>query len=320
MPILLDFIPFPLLANSHQQTIFGAFSLWQKEPTSIRKIIELPDSDKIALEVTTPDGWKKNDPTVILVHGLCGSHRSPYLVRLAKKLQIGKIRAIRLNLRGCGSGKGLAQKNYHCGQSEDILFAIKQLHIESPESPIVVVGFSLGGNIVIKMAANLESEAKRYIAKIICINAPLDVRSSIELLSQPHNRMYEKYFLRLLKAQVNFREKSFPHLEKYHFPEKMTLYDFDEIYTAPNSGFTSAEDYYQKCSAIHTIDKICIPCDILVSEDDPIICSKSLNTKILPKNIRHFKTQKGGHLGYLGKNPFYWIDKTVIDWINEAIS
>src|SRR5690349_9896025 len=104
----LPFDPFPFLQGPHHQTIINSLFNFLWEPTSERKLISLPDGDKIALEITTPRKWKQEDLTVLLVHGLCGSHKSPNLVRMTRRLEPLGIRTVRFNMRGCGSGKGLA--------------------------------------------------------------------------------------------------------------------------------------------------------------------------------------------------------------------
>src|SRR5919109_5151430 len=121
MPLTLSFRPFPLLANRHAQTIVASQVYLPLEPPSRTRLVRLPDGDQIALEVSTPGPWHADAATVILVNGLCGCHRSPYMLRLARKLWRRGVRVVRLNLRGCGSGKGLARQPYHSGRSEDVL-------------------------------------------------------------------------------------------------------------------------------------------------------------------------------------------------------
>ena len=133
----LPFEPFPFVDSPHKQTIFGSFFNFLWEPVSDRKIVALPDGDKIALEITVPREWKPNDPTVVFVHGLCGSHKSPYLIRLVNKLTPLGIRCVRYNMRGCGSGKGLARHIYHSGRSEDVFESLKALQKEHPESYVL---------------------------------------------------------------------------------------------------------------------------------------------------------------------------------------
>ena len=124
----LPFDPFPFFEDPHRQTIISSFFNFLIEPQSTQKIVRLSDGDKISLEITTPRDWKETDLTVLFVHGLCGSHKSPNLVRMAKRLEPLGIRTIRYNMRGCGSGRGLSKRIYHSGRTEDILECLKSLN------------------------------------------------------------------------------------------------------------------------------------------------------------------------------------------------
>lgn len=314
----LPFNPFPFLTGSHRQTIIGCLIHWQMPIKSKTKFLDLKDGDQLALEVSAPKEWKETDLTVVMIHGLCGSHKSPYLVRLARKLFKLGIRCVRVNLRGCGSGRGRAKNIYHSGRSEDIFCVLKDLKQEYPHSPMVLMGFSLGGNIVLKLAGELGPLGKDLVQKVISLSPPTDLYSSVEMLGHEKNRFYEKYFLRLLRFEVKYRERRFPEVPKVILPRKMKIMDFDEIYTAPQAGFKSAMDYYEKCSSIWLVPEIEVPCYILFSEDDPIICAHSLDHLKLPANVRLYKTQHGGHLGFLGsplRGNFHWMDKVLVDWI-----
>jgi predicted alpha/beta-fold hydrolase len=147
--LLQAFRPFPCLTHPHLQTIVAAELTWSREPPSSTHFVELSDGDTIALEVSTPRAWQPNDPTAVLLHGLCGCHRSPYMQRLADKLWRSGLRAVRMNLRGCGSGRGLARYPYHSGRSADVLAVLERLLQTTPQSPVTLIGFSLGGNIVL---------------------------------------------------------------------------------------------------------------------------------------------------------------------------
>ena len=317
----IPFEPFPFLTDPHQQTIIGSFFNLLIEPTSTRKLVSLKDGDKLSLEITTPKGWKPTDLTVLMVHGLCGSHRSPYLVRMAKKLEPLGIRTVRFNMRGCGSGRGLAKQIYHSGRSEDVFEATKALQAEHPESPIVLIGFSLGGNIVLKMAGELNTLGQTFLHKVIAVSPPADLFSSVLLLGDEANGMYERYFYRILRNDVVYLHKTFKDLPRIDLPRSLKFYEFDQLYTAPRCGFTSAQDYYNKCSSIYYIEEISLPCKILLAEDDPIISASSFNGVRLPSNVNLFKTKKGGHMGYLGHprsdKGLYWLDSLLIDWIRE---
>jgi predicted alpha/beta-fold hydrolase len=317
----IPFDPCPFLHDPHQQTVISAFLNWVFAPSSERKLISLPDGDKISLEITTPSSWKETDPTVVLVHGLCGSHKSPNPVRMTKRLEPLGIRAVRFNMRGCGSGKGFAKQIYHSGRSEDVFEAIKVLKEEHPKSPMILIGFSLGGNVVLKMAGELNTLAGNFLKRVIAVSPPVDLFSSVLMLGHEQNAMYEKYFYRLLRDGVHYLHRKFKDLAPVRLPKNLKLYEFDQIYTAPRCGFSNAHDYYNKCSAAHVVGDISIPCKILLAEDDPIVSSSSLDCYHLPSNVDVFKTKKGGHMGYLG-NPthekgFHWLDSLLVDWILE---
>jgi uncharacterized protein len=320
----LPFEPFFLLSGPHHQTILSSFVNFFMEPTSERRIIDLSDGDRISLEISTPHGWKPNGLTVIMVHGLCGSHRSPYLVRMTKRLQPLGIRVIRMNLRGCGSGKGLAKHMYHSGRSEDVFEVVKQLKVVTPDSPFVLIGFSLGGNIVLKMAGELGALGNRFLTSLIAVSPPVDLFSSVLMLGKPDNAIYERYFIRLMCSDVRYRHRKFKDLPRVEMPKNLTFYEFDQYYTAPQYGFRNAQDYYNKCSAAPLVCDIGIPCKILLAEDDPIVSSTSLDAFELPSHVEIYKTKRGGHMGYLGnptdKNGLYWLDSLLIEWISSNIA
>lgn len=319
----IPFNPFPYMENPHYQAIVNSFFSFIFEFSSEQKIINLPDGDKLSHVVSTPKNWKPTDPTVILIHGLCGSHKSSNPARMARRLEAMGIRAIRYNMRGCGTGKGLARGIYHSGRSDDVFETIKELKSEHPKSPIILVAFSLGANITLKLAGELGSLGKHFLKGAIAVSPPVDLFSSIQMIGDPANSIYERYFYRLLRADVHYIHKKFKDLPPVKLPKNMKLYEFDQIYTAPRCGFLNAEDYYSKCSSKHFVPEIEIPCKILLAEDDPIISPSSLDGHKLPRNVSLFKTKKGGHMGYVGhpkdKKGFYWLDTILIEWIVDLL-
>lgn len=315
-----EFNPLFFFSGCHSQTILGSLTSFHKAPQSARDYIKLPDGDCLTMEVCSPPSWRDYDPTVVLLHGLCGSHKSNYLQRLVKKFYKKGIRTIRLNLRGCGSGRGLSRFLYHCGSSDDVVIALKEIKKKAPYSPITLVGFSLGGNIVLKLAGELGEAAKDLLTQVISISPPADLKSSVQMIGQPKNHMYEKYFIRLLRSDVHYRHERF-NLPKVNLPLNMTVFEFDEYYMAPQNGYNSALEYYQACSAKTVLNKIVIPCQILFAKDDPIINSDGIVQELLPKNIHLVKTDHGGHLGFLSnflnKTGFRWMDHFILKWVDK---
>jgi uncharacterized protein len=315
-----DFKPLYLFSGCHSQTILGSLTSFAVAPESVRDYVLLPDHDCLTMEVCTPPHWREDDPTVVLLHGLCGSHKSNYLQRLVNKFYKKGIRTIRLNLRGCGSGRGLARFLYHFGSSDDVVIALKAMKNKSPDSPITLIGFSLGGNIALKLAGELGEAAKDLLCQVIAVSPPADLKSSVQMIGHPKNQMYEKYFIRLLRADIHYRHARFG-LPKVNIPLNMTVFEFDEYYMAPQNGYKSALEYYEACSAKTVLHKIAIPCQILFSKDDPIIHSDTIQGDLLPSSVSVIKTNRGGHLGFLS-SPFSktgarWMDHFLMQWIDK---
>lgn len=316
-----EFQPLKFFSGCHAQTILGSLTSFCKAPRSDREYVCLPDMDCLTMERCTPASWRETDPTIVMIHGLCGSHNSSYLQRLSKKLYKQGVQTIRINLRGCGSSRGLSKFFYHCGSSDDVLACVKLIKRKFSNSPISLIGFSLGGNIVLKMAGELGEAGKDLLAQVIAVNAPADLKTSVQLISQPKNMMYERYFIRLLRADVHYRHKRFG-LPKVSLPLTMSLYEFDEYYIAPQIGYKSALDYYEACSAKKVIPKIAVSCQILFASDDPIIDTNCLDKECLPENVKVIKTSHGGHLGFLAspmqKTGVRWMDHFVLSWIEKV--
>ncbi|MBM3192396.1 MAG: alpha/beta fold hydrolase [Chlamydiae bacterium] len=318
-----EFKPLLFCSGCHVQTILGSLTSFHKAPKSVRQLVVLPDKDCLTMEVCTPKGWKMTDPTVVMLHGLCGSHKSNYLQRLVKKFYKRGYRTVRLNLRGCGSARGLSRFLYHCGSGEDVIHALKELKKQTPDSPITLMGFSLGGNIVLKLAGDLGEAAKGLLTQVLAVNPPADLKESVWLIGQPKNQMYERYFIRLLRADVHYRHKRFG-LPEVNIPYNMSIFEFDEYYVAPQIGFKSALDYYESCSAKGVLKDIRIPCQILFAADDPIIHSEVFEELVLPSNIEVIRTARGGHLGFIA-SPFgaagvRWMDYFVLHWVEKVNS
>lgn len=313
------FDPFFLFQSPLGQTLMGWLLNIPIKPNSTTHLITLPDKDKLAIEITTPKGWNKSDLTVILVHGLCGSHNSNYLIRITKKLERKNIRTIRVNLRGCGSGRGLAKSTYHCGRTDDILEALKAITEENPHSPNVLIGYSMGGNIVLKLAGELREEASRYLKKVIAVNPPIDMSSSVKLFQSRENTLYLRYFAKLLKEDIEYMKRHFESFPKVNLPRNMTLEDFNRMFVVPYFGFKDVEDYYRYASSKYVISEIKVPCKVLFSQDDPIVSWETIKDVKIPDNMDIYVTKKGGHLGYIGnaidERGFYWLDSLLFDWI-----
>ncbi len=313
---IAPFRPFPGLANPHVQTILAARLVLPLEPRSERRIVDLADGDRLSVHLTRPPAWRAGAPVAILAHGLCGSHRSPYLQRIASVLAARGVLAIRVNLRGCGSGRGLARRPYHSGRSEDLFAVARWAGVEAPGSPLTLAGFSLSGNVALKLAAELGSEANALFARVVAVSPPVDLAACAERLARRENRVYHSYFVRALVRDIRDRERLFPDIGRTELPRRVTLVGIDDTYTAPRSGFMDARDYYARCSAGPLLGKITVPTRVLYAADDPLVAAAPLDAIPRGGPFEVTRTERGGHMGFLGWGTLRWLDA----WAVAAIA
>lgn len=250
---------------------------------------------------------------MLLLHGLGGQADSPYMVRVAQKFVQQGWTAFRLNHRGAGQGRGLAKWLYHAGRSEDLSPVIRFCAESAPNQPLIVIGFSLSGNLLLKYLAEQGRATPANLAGALAVSAPIKLALSAAALSQRRNALYQARFLRLLEQTLAERAVDFPDFPRVQLPRPLSMIGFDQSVTAPLSGFASAEDYYQKCSAHPLLDAIRTPALLLAAEDDPFVPRATYAD--LPRNprLQMLLTRGGGHLGFIasGRTPcgdHRWLD------------
>jgi uncharacterized protein len=313
--VQLDFHPLPGCTSAHIQTIFaGLVQPGKGPPSSTSLIIPLEDGDSLSCEISTPSGWQPTDATIAMVHGMCGDQDSSYMVRLSRKLYELGYRAVRINLRACGSGQELAKLPYHGGVSFDVLKALEKLQQETPYSPLILIGFSLGGNIAVKLIGELGAQAKNLLKGAIAVCAPLDLARTAALLSEPRNMLYNRYYVNKLQKQAQkwLNNRTFSN-----------IYEFDALVTAPQWGFKDPMDYYEKCSGYKLLANIQLPCYLLYAADDPFVDYSICTASPVSQNVLPYITQYGGHMGFFGwadeNHRYFWLDYQLLHWIKELL-
>jgi stearoyl-CoA desaturase (Delta-9 desaturase) len=254
----------------------------------------------------------------LLVHGLSGSHDSGYMRRVGRRLLRRGLRVVRMDLRGCGQGTALARRLYHGGCSGDVRAAAAELHRLSPMSPLILVGFSLGGNIALKLAGESGVDPVPGLERVVALAPPIDLERCVALLSRPRNRLYERHFTRRLVRLVRRRHRFFPDQPPVRFPPRVTMRQFDDLYTAPRSGFADALDYYRRAASLPLLSRIAVPTLILTARDDPFIAVESFEGLDLPPPVEVHILSWGGHLGFLGwdgQGGIHWAERRVADWL-----
>src|SRR5262249_54648707 len=249
---------------------------------------------------SVPDGWRTGGRIALIVHGLGGSHRSGHVRRQALALLRGGLRVVRVDLRTAGRGLALARRPDHAGCSDDLRAAALEVHRWSPHSPLMLVGLSLGGNVVLKLAGEATDDPVPGLERVVAVGPPIDIGRCAALLAEPRNAVYERFFVWELVRHVARHGRHFPDLPAVHFPRGTTLRLFDDLYMAPRCGFADALDYYRRTSSLPLIPRIRVPALLLTARDDPFIAAEPFEQLRAPANVEVRVVERGGHLGFLG--------------------
>src|SRR5579883_2111066 len=317
-----DFRPLRFLGNPHMQTIVGNLLKGPALRRPTREcLVPLADGDQLVLHDSIPETWRPGGRIALLVHGLGGSHRSGYMNRVARQLLAHGLRVVRMDLRGCGRGMALARRPYHGGCSDDVRAAALAIAAWSPASPLVLIGFSLGGNIALKLAGEAAAEPVANLERVAAISPPVDLTRCAALLGLPRNRWYERYYVSGLLRQVRQRQALFPEEATIQFPRRMTMRLFDDLYTSPRCGFENALHYYRCAGAAPLLPRIQVPALILTARDDPFVAVEPFDALVPPPHLELIILNRGGHLGFLGRHGaggIRWAEQRVVEWVIQA--
>jgi len=324
------FIPRRFLRNGHIQTITGNFlPRADRLPTAIPELVEAtPAGDShSSTRVLCHCHWQPEDvrtsrPTAILLHGLEGSSESQYIVGNANKLWKAGANVVRMNMRNCGGTEKLSSTLYHSGLSGDVAAVMNFfLRRESLQS-ISLVGYSMGGNLVLKLAGELGSAAPRQLRSVVGVSPAIDLGPSAAALHRPENRLYERRFLRALLKRYRRKVRLFPRVYDPNRAEGIrSLRDFDDRITALYSGFASAEDYYYRAAAARVVSHIEVPTLLIHSADDPFvtITPETISAIRANSNITFIQTEHGGHCAFLASTTKecdgYWAESTLLAFV-----
>lgn len=298
-------------------------------PNRLRKVklsaaeritINTPDDDFLDIELIS----ENNKRAAILVHGLEGSSQSTYIKGMAQRLLSDNYDAICLNMRGCSGRPNRQFSSYHSGKTDDLDTVVQ--HFASNYESIVLIGFSLGGNMVLKYAGENGENLNPMVKSVIGISVPLDLAGSCDTLSLSHNWIYLNRFLTQLKAKAKQKAKDFPTfgLDPNKLDHIKDFRDFDDLYTAPAHGYNDAADYYQKCSAMQFLKEIEIPALIINAQDDTFLSESCYPTDSeLNKNITYLCPKYGGHVGFAQDFLMlksFWSENTVSSYLKSIMS
>jgi len=313
------FRPLAFLSNPHIQTVIAHFSGSSSDRLKAKaSLVKLPDGDAVAIHENTAHDWRPGDNCVLFLHGLGGCHRSKFLLRLTRRLLERCFRIYRMDLRGAGATMPHCDRLYTAACSEDVRTAFETIHQRNPTSPIFLVGFSLGGNIALKLAGEAAQNPVPGLAGVASVAAPIDLIRCSELISRC--RLYDRFYVRNLMRHVELHTRSRPHLAPPKWPRRMTLRLFDELYTAPRNSYADAIDYYQKASSLSLIPEIPTPSFLLTARDDPFVAWEPYTELPRRDDMTIHIASRGGHLGFLGpdgRGGIRWGETQVFDWLMD---
>lgn len=284
--------------NPHLQTLVPALLRPIPGFKYQRQAIDTPDEDFLDLDwyITQPS---KNKLAIVL-HGLEGTSESSYVKNAILRLNEEGYDAVAMNFRGCSGRPNKLLKSYHSGKTEDLDLVVNHILRNYKYDEIVLVGFSVGGNIVLKYLGEKATGLHPKIKKAVAFSAPVDLKSSADALAKG-TPIYMKYLLEKLHRKLVIKREKFPEeVDLKDFSRITTFHEFDDRYTAPLNGFRDAEDYWQQASSKTLLDRIAIPTLLFTAEDDPFLGKECYPKEAVAANpnFQLQVTPYGGHVGF----------------------
>jgi hypothetical protein len=338
----------PFFRHPHLATIAGNY--WRRNLDPKRfpvtgRLFETEPNVRVLVHSQVPSGEVRAH--AIIIHGLEGSSAAGYACSLAQALLEDGYAAHRFNMRSCGgteqySGRAL----YHSGQTGDVREVIRQIRA-ADDKPFIIIGFSLGGNVALKLAGELGAGASgEGIAAVCAVSTPIDLAACVRQLHKRANWLYANRFLKRLKERIRVKERLTPGVFPVHrLDEVHTIRDFDDIFTAPAFGFGTAANYYATQSSAQFLERVRIPTLLVQAKDDPLIPFSVYDLPAFRTNphLRLVATEHGGHIGFIsrrkpraqdaavsalkardrtpaasvvrGSGDRFWVDGVILEWM-----
>ena len=326
----LTYTPAWWVPGGHLQTLWG--KLVRRTPEVATRVERWPtaDDDEIELHrLDSPPGGGPRVPRLLILHGLEGTIRSHYVRGILAAARTYGWAADVLIFRGCGPEMNRTARMYHSGETTDLDHVVRRLARDNPEQPLVAIGFSLGGNVLLKWLGELGSGVPAQFLAAVAVSVPYDLERGSRQLEHGLSRIYAWSFLRSLRKKAAIKHSRHPNLfDLSRLALAGTLYDFDDAVTAPMHGFASAHDYYHRSSSIHFIGRIERPTLLLSSFNDPFLPREVLvDVAKLSLSNRHITTDfpdSGGHVGFVGgRLPLlarYYAEQRSMDYLSRQIA
>ena len=307
-----DYTPAPWLPGPHLPTLWAALCRAVPAPPLAFERLELADGDFLDLAWTADNGG----PSVLVLHGLEGSHRSPYIRAMLVALAAAGYRGVLMHFRGCSGFPNRLPRSYHSGDTADAATVVELITRRIGRPPFAIIGYSLGGNVLLKWLG--ETGAACPLTTAIAVSVPFDLAACADRLAQGASRLYQWYLVRSMQAR--FTAKFGAHSNPLGIPDVTALdsfWRFDDAVTAPLHGFRDGHDYYARASCRRFLADIATNTLILHAEDDPFVPASAIpHAAELARSITLELAAHGGHVGFVtGVVPGrarYWLEARII--------
>ena len=311
----------PIFRNPHFLTIAGNFwprKIDERRFPARRKQYRIDERNTVVALEHQPAGVARGQ--IVLLHGLEGSADAGYMASFSQEALVRGFGVHRLNLRTCGGTEELCETMYHSGLTSDTRMVLETLR-QSYRQPTFLVGFSLGGNVALKLAGELGKT--NLLAGVCAISTPLDLARCVRTMDKRSNFLYVRRFLDRLRSRVRRKSKLAPHLyNPAGLNQVKSIWEFDDRFTAPLFGFGTAANYYATQSSGQYLDAIRVPTLLICAKDDPLVPFEIYDHPALRSNpaLALLAPQYGGHLGFLSRHrPRFWVDSVALNWIEGIL-
>ncbi|WP_237056443.1 hydrolase [Microbulbifer sediminum] len=311
------FRPAAGLGNCHLQTVFSRFHRPKPWVRTHSRWLRTPDGDVIALHTPAKLHDDPARPLVLVLHGLEGSVNSPYAQGIMESLQQRNFQVAVMHFRGCGGIPNRLPRAYHSGDSDDPRWLAGVLQKELPNTPLMAVGYSLGGNVLLKWLGE-DSQASPLRAAV-SVSAPLDLHACSHRINRGLSRVYQRHLLASLRESLLRKSaneelaRQLPDLEDASLFSNFRI--FDDRFTAPLHGYRDVEDYYTRASSKPLLKRIASPTLIIHAVDDPFICPSAVPEPAeCSPSVELEISKQGGHVGFVGGSlwrPVYWLEQRI---------
>src|SRR5262249_23725942 len=318
-------VPRPVLRSGHFMTLFGWANprYFPRLPAPTVRYFDVDSDSRVLAHCHWQvEPWDR--PTIVMLHGLNGSSDAHYMRGVAAKAFARGMNVVRLNQRNCGNTEHLSAGLFHSGLTADVRHVVHELIAVDALTVIGIAGYSLGGNLALKLAGEYGDAPPPEIKAVCAVSPIIEISQCVRALEHPGNFLYQWNFVNDLKRRMRRKERYWPGMfDLTKLPRIRTVREFDEAYTAPYFGFRDAEDYYHRASAMRVIDRVSVRTLIITAEDDPFVPMQPFRDPKVSGNINVtvLACLHGGHCGFVGlpsgDDDGYWAERQIVAFVEQ---